>query len=122
MTGEREEQIGGDRLDVQLFALGEVVLPDGFDIRLKSFSEMMAAIDGMPAGEAHAACMAGWRSRQAGKAAEQDRPVDDFVTGYKRRHGKHPVVHRYGPGHWAILDETCGWLDQPWLPPPPGSL
>jgi len=51
MTGEHKDEIGMDPLDRQLLALGEAALPAGFDNRLKSFSEMMAAIEDLPVDE-----------------------------------------------------------------------
>lgn len=51
MTGEHENEIDMDRLDMDLFELGELGLPDGFDTRLKSFSEMTAAIADLPVGD-----------------------------------------------------------------------
>ncbi|PZG12732.1 hypothetical protein C1I95_25210 [Micromonospora craterilacus] len=50
MTGDHKDENGMDDLDRQLIALGEAALPDGFDSRLKSFGEMMAAIENVPAG------------------------------------------------------------------------
>ncbi|WP_433347586.1 hypothetical protein [Micromonospora sp. CA-111912] len=48
MTEFNDDELDMDLLDMQLLRLGEVALPEGFGSRLKSFSEMMAAIESLP--------------------------------------------------------------------------